>query len=202
MLAPDIAALQTAAMTRLYFAYGSNLLTQRLTARCPGARPLGRATLDGHRVAFAKLSTVDGSGKATILPAARQTAHGVLYALSDGDLATLDLIEGVGHGYHRLDSVAVRLDGAPLAASTYIACAPIAPINPLDWYLALIVAGARQHGLDAALVARYRRHRFDPDPQHRRPGRLAAVAALTAAGHADWAGLLGSPEPAAEPAAG
>lgn len=182
-------------MTCLYFAYGSNLLTQRLTARCPSARPLARATLGDHHVDFAKLSTVDGSGKATILPAPGHTAHGVLFRMHQDDLSTLDVIEGVGHGYHRLDRVEVRLEGEMALASTYIASQPTGPIRPLDWYLALILAGGREHRLDEAILHRFRQQQFDPDTDHHRPGRLAAVSALDAAGHPDWQGLLRDPEP-------
>lgn len=182
-------------MTCLYFAYGSNLLTQRLTARCPSARPLGRATLDDHHVEFAKFSSVDGSGKATILPATGQTAHGVLFRMHTDDLSTLDAIEGVGHGYHRLDRIQVRLEGEVALASTYIASAPTAQLRPLDWYLALILAGGRQHLLDDAILRRFRQQLFDSDTDHDRPGRLAAVAALDAAGHPDWQDLLRDAEP-------
>jgi hypothetical protein len=177
-------------MTRFYFAYGSNLLIQRLTARCPTARPLGPATLSGHRVEFAKLSSVDGSGKATILPQEGRTAHGVLFELALSDLEALDLIEGVGHGYHRLDRVGVQLDGETIGASTYIASAPTGPIRPLDWYLALILAGAHQHALPGDVHRDFRAQPFTTDTEACRPGRLAAIAALEAAGHADWLSLL------------
>jgi hypothetical protein len=33
----------------LYFAYGSNMDRPAMKRRCPGARALGPATIDGHR---------------------------------------------------------------------------------------------------------------------------------------------------------
>ena len=46
-----------------YFAYGSNLLHQRLQARTPSARPLFTGTLTEHDLRFHKIGD-DNSGKA------------------------------------------------------------------------------------------------------------------------------------------
>lgn len=178
-------------MTLRYFAYGSNLLIQRLTARCPSARLLGRATLEGHRVGFAKFSQVDLSGKATVLAAPGAAAEGVVYELSPEDLGVLDAIEGVGTGYDRHDAVTVRLDGRPLEVCTYVATAPEERHLPFDWYMALILAGALQHGLGPAATARLVAFGHRRDTELSRPARIAAVEALAAAGHADWERLLG-----------
>jgi hypothetical protein len=53
--------------TFLYFAYGSNMLTRRLTlpARAPSAVCAGTGYVECHRLAFDKVSR-DGSGKADI----------------------------------------------------------------------------------------------------------------------------------------
>lgn len=53
-----------------YFAYGSNMLTERLIARTPSARPVGTSLLPGHRLTFHKRGR-DGSGKCD----AFETAH-------------------------------------------------------------------------------------------------------------------------------
>ena len=102
----------------LYFAYGSNLLHQRLQRRCPSARPTGTGHAPGWRVGFAKYSWMDGSGKATILAEAGAATYGVLYRLVGSDLATLDAIEGVGKGYDRLDGIEVRTASGALTATT------------------------------------------------------------------------------------
>ncbi len=49
----------------LYFAYGSNLSEAQMRARCPGARPAGRAALHGYRLAFAGYSALWGGAVAT-----------------------------------------------------------------------------------------------------------------------------------------
>lgn len=183
----------------VYFAYGSNLLSTRLTARCASARVLGVAQLAGHALSFAKYSWIDGSGKATIR-AADAVCHGVAYEISAADLDLLDAIEGVGKGYDRLDDVAITLPRPSatqgdalqtLAAHVYIASDPREGQRPFDWYLALIVAGGMEHGLPSDLIDALRAIPHATDADTARPGHVAAVAALGAAGHTDWRALLG-----------
>lgn len=173
----------------LYFAYGSNLLTERLAARCPTARPVGPATLAGHGLSFAKYSWIDGSGKATIRAEGRARTQGLLFEISAADQAALDRIEGVGKGYDRWDGLTVETAQGAAVATTYIASDPREALAPFDWYLALILAGAAQHGL-AETHAQIAATAWEVDPQPERPGRQAAIAALRAAGHDDWPRLL------------
>lgn len=170
---------------RAYFAYGSNMLVERLRARCPGAVAMRPATAPGFRVAFAKDSR-DGSGKATLI-AAEATQPGVLYRLPDGDWPALDAAEGPDY-----DRVAIAL-GCGARALTYIARRPDFSLTPYDWYLALCVAGAAQQALDGALLARLRAEPWRADPLPARPSRLVALRALGQAGFADWRRLLTAP---------
>ncbi|MEM9229765.1 MAG: gamma-glutamylcyclotransferase family protein [Pseudomonadota bacterium] len=172
----------------LYFAYGSNLLTPRLTARCASARVIGTARLEGYRMAIAKESWRDRSGKATIL-AGGGTTHGVLFDIATDEIPALDQIEGVGKGYDRLEGALVAMAGDTVTAVTYVATEPRPGLTPYDWYLALILAGAQEHGLPAVATA-LRTQPYSPDPDRNRPGRLAAVRALADAGHHDWRTLL------------
>ncbi len=173
----------------LYFAYGSNLLTERLVHRCDAARPLGVARARGWRVSFAKYSVTDGSGKATILPDTG-TAFGVLYELPKAQIGVLDAFAGIGKGYDRLDALAVEGPDGACDAVSYIASDPREGLAPFDWYLALILAGVRQHRLPHTVWQAFHTidHVSDPDPD--RPGCLAAVKALEAAGHSAWQSLL------------
>ena len=173
----------------LYFAYGSNLLTERLVHRCDAARPLGLGQARGYRVGFAKYSWVDGSGKATILPDAG-SAWGVLYDLPGSQLDLLDEIEGVGKGYDRLDALAIEGPEGTCEAVSYIASEPREGLPPFDWYLALILAGVRQHRLPEDVWQGFHATEHIPDPELERPGYLAAIRALEAAGHTGWRSLL------------
>lgn len=66
-----------------YFAYGSNMLHQRLKKRVHSAVPLGKARLCKHHLAWHKIST-DGSGKCDIVEDPEQNYYvwGVLYDIN------------------------------------------------------------------------------------------------------------------------
>ena len=63
-------------MTFKYFAYGSNMLKERLCARdrCPSAMPVDVGSIRGYTLQFWKISK-DGSGKATIVRCETAEAH-------------------------------------------------------------------------------------------------------------------------------
>jgi len=68
--------------TFLYFAYGSNMLTHRLIERTPSAKAEGIGYVEGHRLAFDKVSS-DGSSKVDIEATDNQTdrVYGVLFRI-------------------------------------------------------------------------------------------------------------------------
>ncbi len=150
----------------LYLAYGSNLFPPRLRTRAPSARAVGRVELEGWDLRFHKRS-VDGSGKCSLVRAAETTAHGVVYDLAAADRPALDEAEWLGAGYGELE-LAVSLGGAETAVFTYLAQPSHVDdtLEPYRWYLDLVVAGAREHGLPAEYVGRLEavEARSDPDP--------------------------------------
>jgi len=140
--------------TFLYFAYGSNMFTRRLTARTPSAMATGKAFVEGHRLTFDKVST-DGSGKcdieATGTPADR--VWGVLFRIASTEAAALDEAEGLGHGYRKGEVQAVTPAGTITAAIAYFATAKDAGRLPYHWYKAFVVSGAAEHALPENYVA-------------------------------------------------
>jgi hypothetical protein len=82
------------------FAYGSNMLTARIRARCPSAQFAGVAELSGFELCWHKKST-DRSGKCDVVPTSQPGASvfGVLYEIAAGEKADLDEAEGFGSGY-------------------------------------------------------------------------------------------------------
>lgn len=76
-------------MSRLYFAYGSNMDVQQMRARCPGAHALGPARLDGWRF------FVNRRGTASIRPDAAHHVHGVVWRIQPQHKTTLDHFEGI-----------------------------------------------------------------------------------------------------------
>lgn len=132
------------------------MLTARLKARCPSAVPFGPAMAKDYAFIYGKKG-MDGTSKATLVAQPGAEAHGVLFRLAREDLPLLDRFEGVGRGYDRHDdfSVISSFDHTSCIASTYIAPAEfIDPtLLPFDWYHALVLAGAREHGLPGHYVA-------------------------------------------------
>ena len=86
-----------------YFAYGSNMDVRQMAFRCPDAVILGSASLAAH--AF----LINTRGFATVIPAANQVVHGVLWEISPTDDESLDRYEGVASGFYRKDIARVRV---------------------------------------------------------------------------------------------
>lgn len=81
-----------------YFAYGSNMSYEQMKERCPGSKYLGVARLNGYKLDFTKMSTIRGGGVADIVESADDCVYGILYSITDDDLAVLDVKE---KGYTR-----------------------------------------------------------------------------------------------------
>lgn len=170
----------------LYFAYGSNMLSERLFRRCPSARPVGNATAPSFLLSYSKQSE-DGSGKATLLKTyeSGRAAYGVLFEILRSEQAALDAAEGRGKGYDRDDEFLVHLiDGTAATTVTYRASQEMCDksLLPYDWYHSLVMAGALQHGLPETYVEELRSTIVRPHPNPRRGSRLEALKVLRCAG--------------------
>mgnify|MGYP006271435121 CR=1 FL=1 len=157
-----------------YFAYGSNLLSSRLQARTPSARPVGTATLPGWQLRFHKVGS-DGSGKGDIVPAADDVVTGVLYRLRARDLWRLDLAEGAGYRRRR---IAVCVAERWQRCETYVATDTDSELLPYDWYRSLILAGLLEHDIRGPMLERVLATPALADPRRFRGARLRALRAL------------------------
>ncbi|BBY19669.1 poly-gamma-glutamate hydrolase family protein [Mycolicibacterium litorale] len=137
-----------------YFAYGSNLCVQQMAQRCPDAADPRPATLADHDW------LINERGVATLEPVPGAQVHGVLWQVSDHDLATLDSAEGVPVRYRR-DRLTVQTDDGPAPAWVYIDHR-IEPGPPRPGYLERIIDGALHHGLPHRWIEFLRRW----DPMH------------------------------------
>lgn len=166
-----------------YFAYGSNMLTERLRVRCKSATVRCTAAIDGYRLVFTKKSR-DGSGKATIYPCREEgcRVYGVVFDLDESELPTLDRFEGTGRGYDRVENLRAHVYGmeSPLEVITYIAGPGYTDKNlkAYDWYVGLVAAGARQHMLPSEYVAAIEAVPSVADPETDRPSRQEALKLL------------------------
>ena len=142
--------------TYLYFAYGSNMSSERLRGRTPSAVSLGRARLSHHDLRWHKLGR-DGSGKCDIEPTDTpgESVWGVLYEIRCADKRALDTAEGLGVGYNE-QTVFVETETGVEEALTYKARPDkIDPtLRPMAWYKAHVLHGAREHGLPNEYVQR------------------------------------------------
>jgi len=175
-------------VTTLYFAYGSNLPAARLQARCPGATPLGPASLPEYRMAFPLSSRHDGSGKAGIISAPDERVWGRLYQMALQEIPELDQIEGLN--YERCD-VTVHTQTGTERAFTYIPKRQGEDDTPFDWYLALILWGAKEAGAPNDVQTELRTTPWRADPDQSREGFRAARSAFEASGITDWRQVLG-----------
>lgn len=136
----------------IYFAYGSNLCVQQMARRCPEASDPRPATLADHDW------LINQRGVATVEPFPGSRVHGVLWRVSDRDLAALDSAEGVPVRYRR-DRLTVHTTDGPAPAWVYIDHR-VQPGAPRDGYLERIIGAAVQHRLPPAWVEFLRR--WDP----------------------------------------
>lgn len=164
-----------------YFAYGSNMLEERLKRRVTTVAFRAIAALPCYRLRFRKKSE-DCSGKCDIFhtrcPA--DVVHGVLFDLDDSQLGDLDRAEGCGYGYHS-DTITLHLaDGSQTDALVYLADpdAIDEALIPYSWYYELVIRGAEQHCLPNDYIAGLRAVPFTADPKPDRKTKREAEEAL------------------------
>ncbi len=133
---------------KTYFAYGSNLNEVRFKSRIKSAQFKSRATLTGYRLVFEKPS-LDGSGKATIIPDPNSSVEGAIFTYSDEEHDALKQCEG---GYSETP-VTLATDAGPFQAETFVANKRVKTLKPFDWYVEHIVAGGQKLGLPADYLA-------------------------------------------------
>lgn len=158
---------------RLYLAYGSNLHPRRLEARVGSVDEIATVELPGWELRFEKRGG-DGSSKANLhaCPGSGFAAQAAVFVLSPEQVGRLDEFEGYGCGYETLPFT-IDLNGEQCQSFTYIAPSHWLTRNlrPFDWYVDLIVSGARHHGFDQSYVQQIARQPVWVDPDHGRARR-------------------------------
>ena len=160
-----------------YLAYGSNLHPYRLIQRVPNARLVTTTRLDGHQVSFSKRSH-DGSSKCDLAKTGRadSAAHVAIYAIPITEKHLLDSAEGLGKGYDQTQCQ-VTVGDVTFDAFTYIAAAThIADdLLPYDWYMSMVVEGARYHTFPYDYVRGFELQPCLPDPDVGRRRKAEAI---------------------------
>ena len=161
--------------TLIYFAYGSNMSSRRLKARVPSATVIGPGALDGHRLAFHKVSTKDGSAKCDIVESGPDHVLGVLFEIDAAEKSTLDRLEGLGSGYEEKTVDIMLRSGACKRAFAYSATNIDDSLKPYSWYKRHVLEGAREARLPSAYVELLEKVDAIEDPDEAREASELAI---------------------------
>jgi cation transport regulator ChaC len=137
------------------FAYGSLMCAAELRGTCPSAQPLGRARLDGYRLAFTRLSRKWRAGVADIVRSDGDAVWGVVFTVPASEMDGLRAREGAGVGAYREIDVRVVADCGELRARAYeVVDKEPEHVPPAAAYVDLMIAGAREHRLPVRYAER------------------------------------------------
>ncbi|XP_027031493.2 gamma-glutamylcyclotransferase a [Tachysurus fulvidraco] len=134
----------------LYFAFGSNLLKERLQLQNPSAVFHRVARLQGYGLKFGLwaenvVSRWNG-GVATIEECPDEEVWGVVWKMAIEDITSLDKQESVDKGVYSPMEVMVETETGPLLCRTY-KMNNFRPCAPSPQYKEVICLGAQQNGL-------------------------------------------------------
>lgn len=124
----------------LYFAYGSNMHRAAMMARCPGARSIGPARLDGHEFFIG----VDGWGSVRRVPG--KVVHGVLWRLTPRDVAALHAYELLHKEIYLVRYLPIRVGSRTALAMVYL-LRRVGTGRPKPGYAEMCAAAARSWDL-------------------------------------------------------
>jgi gamma-glutamylcyclotransferase len=153
--------LQDGASAELYnFAYGSNLNSEQVRARCTNAKLVAVAKLAAHQLGFFGYSPIWDGAEESVIPAAGQDVWGVIYELTPSDKEKLDdwqdaLFDGSGSYFHSPAKV-TGSDGKEYSVLLYKKAKLGNPEKPSEEYLNFIVQGAVERGLPSAYIDQLR----------------------------------------------
>lgn len=139
---------------RYYIAYGSNLNVQQMQMRCPHAKVVGTATLEGWELLFKGSKT---GSHLTIEECDGGTVPVVIWEVAESDEAALDRYEGFPVFYYKKE-LRLRCKGIrsgrtrTVTAFVYIMDESRLLGRPTDFYLRVCREGYEQFGFDPAIL--------------------------------------------------
>jgi gamma-glutamylcyclotransferase (GGCT)/AIG2-like uncharacterized protein YtfP len=118
--------------------------SRAMRLRCPGAKLLDTAALQGYRFQIGR------DGFATVAPAAGKTVFGALWRLTLRHLRALDAYEDIARGLYTRTTMDVRPSrGGTVPAVLYLAARPQSG-RPQKGYMRGVIASARALNFPAA----------------------------------------------------
>lgn len=152
----------------LYFAFGSNLLQERIRLRNPSAEYVGVGLLPDYALTFFRVperyitdenrATWFG-GPATIIPKTGADVYGTVWSLDQADIPSLDKQESVDTGlYTPIDPIKVTFveTGEVVDCRTYKGVSETST-KPSPYYLDVILRGAVKSKLPEAYIEKLRK---------------------------------------------
>jgi len=128
---------------KMYFAYGSNLNLEQMAKRCPGAVPIGSATLKGYKLIFNYYASIENTNDN------RRVVRGGLWYINKIHEAKLDRYEGVNKGLYYKKQIIIEFKGYEVSALTYIMGnrSNLEGENPTLTYLDVCIKGYKDFNL-------------------------------------------------------
>ncbi len=158
-------------MKKYYLAYGSNLNREQMEYRCPNARPVGTAKLEGWRLLFRG----SGSGNyLTIEPAPGCTVPVAVWTVTKADEAALDRYEGYPV-FYRKETLAIAYTGLKTGAErqtrafVYLMNDGHPAGLPTTRYMDTCAAGYRDFGFDTKVLLEARSYTREVSALERKP---------------------------------
>jgi hypothetical protein len=148
-----------------YFAYGSNMKTDRLLSRIGCIHSTRVARLDGYRFQYNKKSD-DGSAKANVSRPG-DAVWGVCYEI---DLCDFERLQQYEKGYEPTEVWTYDGNKKSIVAKTFVSKS-LTMTKPSAKYVTIVVCGAREHGLPG----NYIRERLENNKGQRKKGRRTAI---------------------------
>lgn len=130
----------------IYAAYGSNLNFSQMAMRCPDAKVLTTARLDGYELVFR--GNPHGA-VATIEPREGSSVPILLWTISKKDEQALDRYEGYPSFYGK-QSMTFQAEGQDVSAMVYVMTPGHLAGSPSRFYLNTIMEGYQDCGFDPA----------------------------------------------------
>lgn len=123
----------------------------------PNAKKFKNATLEDHKVAFVSFTENHASeakaGGCQLESAPGQLLYGVLYEVSEEDVAYVDKLTRVEYGsYERRYLEVTGEDGHTYSTVAHTIKNPIGYSKPSEAYMNHMIAGAKEHGFPEAYV--------------------------------------------------
>lgn len=131
----------------LYFAFGSNLNHDQMLSRCPSAKFINQARLEGWELEFSGWSNGWGGSVANVVPAKDEYVPGVVWQMSHKDRDLLDRCEGHPWAYRR-QTVWVTTTTGAMQVETYIMDFSYSCGSPSAAYVAIIAEGYDRYYLN------------------------------------------------------